>query len=163
MKIQKQGRLTFRCTLLAVRLHRNMRIQVVQCTVCLLASLPSTFVHTLNLFVATTRAFVLLGTWDRNEGVDLRKRVRILFQSLSQTDGVEGMRATHLARTWSGTGWGSLGRGSCSRRAVWSPRHSMWMTSVLLRPVLWVSRRWVTLIMIHVVRRVWRVGRVGGT
>ena len=152
---QNRGRLTFRCTLLAMRLHGNMRVQVVQCTVCLLASLPSTFVHTFNFFVAATRALVLLSTWNGNKGVDLRKRVRILFQCLSQADGVEGMRATHLTRTWSGTGWSSLGRSSCSRRAVWSPGHSMWMASVLLRPVLGVSRRRVTLVMIHVVGRVW--------
>lgn len=160
---KKPGRLTFWCTLLAVRLHRHMRVQMIQCTVCLLASLPPTFVHAFNFFVAATRALVLLSTGDWNKGVDLRKRVRILFQGLSQTDGVEGMRATHLTRTWSGTGWGSLGGGSCPRRAVRSPRHSMWMTSVLLRPVLGVSRRWVTLVMIHIVRRVWRVGWVGGT
>lgn len=146
-----------------MRLHRNMRVQMVQCTVCLLASLPSTLVHAFNLFVAATRAFVLLSTWDWDKGVDLRKRVRILFQGLSQTDGVEGMRATHLTRTWSGTGWGSLGRGSCSRRAVGSPGHSMWMASVLLGPVLGISRRWMTLVVIHVVGRVWRIGWVGRT
>ena len=160
---KKPGRLTFGGTLLAVGLHCDMRVQVVQCTICLLASLPPTFVHALNLLVAATGALVLLSTWDWNKRVDLRKRVRILFQGLSQTDGVEGMRATHLTRTWSGTGRGSLGRGSCSRRAVWSTRHSMWMASVLLRPMLRVSRRWVALVMIHVVRRVWRVGRVRRT
>ena len=146
-----------------MRLHCDMRVQVVQCTVCLLASLPPTLVHSFNLFVAATRALVLLSTRNRNKRIDLRKWVRILFQGLSQTDGMKGMRATHLTRTWSGTGWRSLGRGSCSRRAVWPSRHSMWMASVLLRPVLRVSRRWVTLVMIHVVGRVWRVGWVGGT
>ena len=140
-----------------------MRVQMVQCTICLLASLPPTFVHAFNLFVAATRALVLLSAGNRNKGVDLRKRVRILFQGLSQTDGVEGMRATHLTRTRSGTGWGSLGRSSCPRRTIWTPGHPMRMASVLLRPVLRVSRGWVTLVMIHVVRRIWRVGWVGRT
>lgn len=160
---KKKVELTFWCTFLAMRLHRNMRVQMIQCTICLLASLPPAFVHAFDLFVAATRALVLLSTRNRNKRVDLRKWVRILFQGLSQTDGVEGMRATYLTRTWSGTGRGSLGGSPCSRRAVRSARHSVWMTSVLLRPVLRVSRRWVTLVMVHVVRRVRRIGWVGRT
>ena len=63
---------------MTVRLHRDMRVQMIKRAVCLLATVPSTFVHSLNFFVAATWALVLLSTRNRDEGVDLRKRVRIL-------------------------------------------------------------------------------------
>ncbi len=55
-----------------------MRIKMIQCTICLLASLPPAFIHPLNLFIAAARALVLLSTGNGDEGVDLRQRVRIL-------------------------------------------------------------------------------------
>lgn len=57
-----------------------MRIQVVECPICFLAAMPSTFVHSLDLLVATTGALMLLSAWNRNERVDLRQRVRGLFR-----------------------------------------------------------------------------------
>ena len=78
-------RLTFRSTLLPVRLHCYVRVQVIQCAIRLFTSLPSTFVHSLNFFVAAARALVLLSAWNGNEGVDLRERVRILRGTKSKT------------------------------------------------------------------------------
>lgn len=71
--------LTFRSTLLPVRLHRHMRVKMVQCAVSLLAALPSAFIHALDFFVAATGTLVLLRTWDRHERIDLRQWVRILY------------------------------------------------------------------------------------
>ena len=71
-------KLTFRSTFLAVRLHGYVRVQVIQSTVSFLTPLMSTLVHALDLFVATSRAFVLLRTRDRNEGIYLRKWMRTL-------------------------------------------------------------------------------------
>ena len=48
-----------------------MGIEMVQRAISLLASIPSTLVHALDLFVTSARALVLLGTGDRDEGVDL--------------------------------------------------------------------------------------------
>lgn len=73
--------LTFRRPLLPVRLHRDVRIQMVECPVRLLAALPSTLVHALDFFVAAAGALVLLGTGDRDERVNLGKRVRILLRT----------------------------------------------------------------------------------
>ena len=54
-----------------MRLHCDMCIQVVQCAISLFAAIPSTFVHPFNLFVTTAGAFMLLGTGDGDERVDL--------------------------------------------------------------------------------------------
>lgn len=54
----------FWCSLCAVRLHRDVRVKVVQSTICLLAAVPATLVHALNLFVASTRSLVLLRAWN---------------------------------------------------------------------------------------------------
>lgn len=106
---------------------------------------------------------MLLSAWDRDERIDLRERMRLLFKRLSQTDSVEGMRVTYLTRTRPSARWCSLGRCPRSWRAVWS-RHAMRMAGVMLRPLLRVSgRRPMALVMGHVVRRVRRIGRVGGT
>lgn len=63
---------TFRCTLEPVRLHGDMSIEMVQCAVCLFASIPTTLVHTLDFLVSSSRSLVLLRTGNGNEGVDLR-------------------------------------------------------------------------------------------
>lgn len=65
------GRLTFRSALLAVGLHSNMRIEMVQSAVCLFAAIPAALVHALNLLVAASGTLVLLGTGNRDERVDL--------------------------------------------------------------------------------------------
>ena len=55
---------TFRCSLRTVRLHCDVRVQVVQSAVCLFASIPAALVHAFNLLVAAARPLVLLRTWD---------------------------------------------------------------------------------------------------
>ena len=55
-----------------------MRIQVVERAICLLAPIPPALVHSLDFFIATTWPLVLLSTRNRDEGIDLGKRVRIL-------------------------------------------------------------------------------------
>jgi len=67
---------------LAVRLHGDMGIEMIQCAISLLASVPSTLVHALDLFISSTRALVLLGTGNRNEGVDLRGKVLLANEQL---------------------------------------------------------------------------------
>jgi len=57
----------FRSTLVAVRLHSNMGIEMVQSAVCFFTSIPSTFVHALDFFVSSTRTLMLLGAGNRNE------------------------------------------------------------------------------------------------
>ena len=67
----KTETLTFRSSLIPMRLHRHMRVQVIECAVCFLTTLPATLVHSLDLFISATGALVLLGTGNRNEGIDL--------------------------------------------------------------------------------------------
>jgi len=50
----------FGSALLAVRLHRNVRIQMVQSAVSFLATIPSAFVHALNFFISPTWSLMLL-------------------------------------------------------------------------------------------------------
>lgn len=75
----RKNRRTFRSPFLTVRLHSDVRIKMIQRSICFLASLPPTFVHALNLFIATTWTLVLLRAWNRDERVYLGQRVRILF------------------------------------------------------------------------------------
>lgn len=65
-----------------MRLHRNMGIQVVECTIGFLATIPSALVHALNFFIATARTLMLLRTRNGDKGVDLRQR-RIESQRVS--------------------------------------------------------------------------------
>jgi hypothetical protein len=62
----------FRSSLGAVRLHSNVGIKVVQGAVCLLATVPTTLIHTLDFFITTSRTLVLLRARDGDKGVDLR-------------------------------------------------------------------------------------------
>ena len=62
---------TFRGTLLAVRLHGDVRIKMIQGTVSLLTAIPSTFIHALNFFVTSSRTLVLLGAGNGYERVNL--------------------------------------------------------------------------------------------
>ena len=71
-------KLTFWSAFLPVRLHSDMRIQVIECTISFLTTLVPTFIHAFDFFIAPAGTLVLLCTRNRNERVDLRKRVRIL-------------------------------------------------------------------------------------
>ena len=62
---------TFWSSLVAMRLHCHVCVEMVQCSVCLFATIPATFVHSLNLLVSSSRSFVLLRTGDWHEGVNL--------------------------------------------------------------------------------------------
>lgn len=64
-------RLTFRGSLRAMRLHRDVRVEVVQRAVGLLTAVPTTLVHSLNLLIASPGSLMLLRAWDRDEGVHL--------------------------------------------------------------------------------------------
>jgi hypothetical protein len=63
--------LTFGGSLDAVRLHRHVRIQVVQGAIGFFAAIPAAFVHSLDFLIAAARSLVLLCTGDRDEGVHL--------------------------------------------------------------------------------------------
>ena len=56
-----------------MRLHRHMRIQVVQCAVCFFTAVPAALVHALNLFITATGPLVLLRTWNGDKGIDLHE------------------------------------------------------------------------------------------
>ena len=64
-------------------LHGDMGVEVVQRAVCLLATVPSALVHALNLLISATRTLVLLGSWNWNEGVNLRKRMLLADKRLA--------------------------------------------------------------------------------
>ena len=54
-----------------MRLHRDVRVQMIERAVRLLAAVPPTLVHPLDFLVTTTRTLVLLSAGDGDEGVDL--------------------------------------------------------------------------------------------
>ena len=74
---------TFRSSLLAVRLHGDVGIKMVQSSVSLLTAIPATLVHALNFFIASAGSLVLLGTGNWDERVDLGQ-VMLLTISNSQ-------------------------------------------------------------------------------
>lgn len=61
----------FGSSLLAVRLHGDMRVEMVQSAVGLLASIPAALVHALDFLIASAGALVLLRAWDGHERVNL--------------------------------------------------------------------------------------------
>lgn len=73
-------------SLRTVRLHRDVRIQVIEGAIRLFTTLPATLVHALNLFIAPTRSLVLLRTWNWNEGVHRRKWMAASGRSLNGRD-----------------------------------------------------------------------------
>ncbi len=72
-----------------MRLHGDVRIEMIQGTIRLLTTLPTALVHALNLFETTSRALCLLRAGNGDERVDLRERMRLLFKKLSKTDRME--------------------------------------------------------------------------
>lgn len=58
-----------------MRLHGDVGVEMIQCAISLLAAIPSTLIHALNLLITTSRTFVLLcaGNWD--ERINLPQRV----------------------------------------------------------------------------------------
>lgn len=66
---------TFRSPLCSMRLHRDVRIQVVECTVSLLAAIPSALVHALDFLEAPAWSLMLGGAGDRDERINLLQHV----------------------------------------------------------------------------------------
>lgn len=64
---------TFGSSLLAVRLHGDVRVEMVQSAIGLLASIPAALVHALDFLITSTGAFVLLSAGDGNKRVNLFK------------------------------------------------------------------------------------------
>ena len=144
-------RLTFWSPFLPVRLHGHVRVQVVERSVSLLASLMPAFVHALDFFVATTGAFVLLRSRNRNEGVHLRQRVWWTLFARVRRDARRGINTTYLARTWRASRrLGATGRHARARRTVRSTGHSRMMTITLPGPVT-ITLRGVTRVLRHLV------------
>ena len=54
-----------------MRLHGNVRVQMIECSISFLASLMPAFVHALDFFVPTTGTFVLLRSRNGNKGIHL--------------------------------------------------------------------------------------------
>jgi hypothetical protein len=67
-----------------VRLHGDMRVQVIERAICLLTTLPTTLVHSFDFFISTAGALVLLGTGNGNEGIDLLEAVRYMAKEMTQ-------------------------------------------------------------------------------
>jgi len=61
-----------------MRLHCHVSVQVVQCTISLLAAVPTTLVHALDFFIAPSGTLVLLRARNRHERVYGRERVAAL-------------------------------------------------------------------------------------
>jgi hypothetical protein len=59
-------------------------VEMIQCTVSLFATVPSTLVHTLNFFISSARSLVLLGTRNRNKRVNLRRGEKLAFCALAE-------------------------------------------------------------------------------
>lgn len=76
---QYVGGLTLGGALLAVRLHGDMSVEMVQSAVGLFATIPATLVHALDFFIAAPGALVLLGAGNRYERVDLRMLAVVLM------------------------------------------------------------------------------------
>ena len=70
--------LTGRSSFTPVALHDDMSIEVIKGTVALCTAGPRAVIQTLNLIVTAARTLVLLGTRNRNEGVDLRQMMQLV-------------------------------------------------------------------------------------
>lgn len=64
---------TFGSSLLSMRLHGDVGIEMVQSAVGLFATVPATLVHALNLLVSSSRTLMLLRSGDGHERVNLWK------------------------------------------------------------------------------------------
>lgn len=62
--------LTFRLSLGTVALHSHMRVQMIECAVCFLTTIPSTRVQPLDFFVAPSLPLMLLHVRNWDEQID---------------------------------------------------------------------------------------------
>ena len=151
-----------------MRLHSDMRVQVIERAICLLTTLPTTLVHSFDFFISTAGALVLLGTGNGNEGIDLVEGVRYMTKRWRK----QGERGGHAAKSPPDSTYLSW-TASCSdiRRCIWDtgcgrliwPWHVTWMSVLTPAVGSWLvhSWRWVALVLCHVVglRVVRRIGR----
>ena len=86
-----------------MRLHGDMRIKMVQSPVRFLTSLPTAFVHALDLFVTAAGSLVLLRTRNGHEGVNLGRSVRTLFKRTLSRE-IKIVRKGRNPHTWPGRG-----------------------------------------------------------
>lgn len=73
--VKGKEQLTLGSTFLSMRLHSNVRVQVVERAVSLFATVPTTLVHPLNLFIASSRSLVLLCARDGHERINLNSNM----------------------------------------------------------------------------------------
>jgi hypothetical protein len=67
-----RGTHTFRSALLAVRLHSDMSVKMIQGAISLFTTIPATLIHALDFSILSTGTLVLP---DRDKGVNLRQRI----------------------------------------------------------------------------------------
>lgn len=71
-------------SLLSMRLHRDMGVEMVQGPVSLLAAIPPAFVHALDFFIPPAGSLMLLGPRDWDKRVDLQAENHVLVEMVAQ-------------------------------------------------------------------------------
>ena len=142
-----------------MRLHRYVRIEMIQCPIRLFTSIPSALIHPLDFFISSSWSLMLLSTGDGNEAVHLRRVSTHLNHGK--------MDHSYLSRSRAGgSRWRAL-------NSAWvlseRTRHTvLWWIScpLLVRRAWWhVARvlRWSISLMHTLILSVGRVGRIGRT
>jgi hypothetical protein len=152
-----------------MRLHCDVRVQVIERAICLLTTLPATLVHSLNLFISTTGTLVLLGTGNRNKGINLVVKKNWSVVRHENSAGETGRDVFRMLPAQTYLSWTA----SCSdvRRGIWDTGcgRLVWSLHVsrmpiLVPPAVWSrlvhSWGWMALILCHLVG-LWVVGRIG--
>lgn len=68
-----------------MRLHRNVRIQMIESTVGFFTAVPATFIHALNFLVPPARSLVLLCARNRHKRIHGRQRMSSLCAMLARS------------------------------------------------------------------------------
>lgn len=159
---------------MAVRLHSNVRIQMVQRAICLFTTIPSALVHALNLFISSTRTLVLLRTRNRNKRVNGRHWMSAL-QRVRKTRSDASMES-YKAMTYT---WGSGDSGCHSWRSTGGGHWVVHRLSVVCTPFgarrvhglpglpgvlmhLMLGRVWRICVLLRVLRRLCSYCRIYG-
>lgn len=80
-------------------LHCHVRVQMIQRAVCFFATVPTTFVHPLNLFIPPPRSLVLLRARNRYERVDSREWMTSLHSVSFKLVEMHRCKITHRWRS----------------------------------------------------------------
>jgi hypothetical protein len=67
-------------SLLSMRLHRDMRVEMVQGTVSLFTAIPPAFVHALDFFIPPAGSLMLLGPRNWDKRIDLQAENHVLIE-----------------------------------------------------------------------------------